>query len=172
MATTESYASSGVSPYVWWFPGSPVKVHLSLDVVRRLKEQLQLAGGKAVVEGLLFGHAAEGATEVLDFQPAAGSVADALASLAKDGGKRFLVGYYRTETGEHLRLNENNLSLARTCFAQPYQVFLVIQPTGFGPPNAGFFFHDSGGKMAEFSLMEFPFEASLLAGEERDRLKR
>jgi protein TonB len=51
-------------------------------------------------------------------------------------------------------------------------VFLVIQPSGFGPASASFFFHDGDGKMAELSLMEFPFDPSLLAGEERDRLRR
>src|SRR4029077_14210101 len=104
-------------------------------------------------------------------QPAAGRVSEIVATVSQDGGKRLLVGYYRAEAGDSLRLNDGDLSLARTFFAQPYQVFLIIQPTGFGPPNASFFFHDGDGKMAEFSLMEFPFEPSLLVGEESDWLK-
>ena len=83
-----------------------------------------------------------------------------------------LVGYYRIELSDSLRLTGADLELAQACFTKPYEVFLVIQPTGFGPPNASFFFHDKNGKMAEFSLLEFPFDPSLLAGEERERLRR
>jgi hypothetical protein len=170
MASTESYAPTGY--YVWWFPGSPLKVHLALEVVRQLREQFQLTGPQSTGEGLLFGKAIEGGTEVLDFEPTDSSVSEAVATLDHDGGRRLLVGYYRIETGDSLRLKESDLALARTWFAQPYHVFLIIQPNEFGPPNASFFFHDRDGKMAEFSLMEFPFEPSLLAGEEHDRLKR
>jgi hypothetical protein len=148
-----------------------VRVHLSLEVVRRLAEQLRPGGAETAHEGLLFGKATDGTTEVLDFQPAGGSVPQAVTALEKEGAGRLLVGYYRTEP-DVLRLNDRDLLLARTCFPQSYHVFLVIQPSGFGPPSASFFFHDEGGRMAELSLMEFPFEASLLAGEERDRLRR
>src|SRR5436305_1561713 len=64
MASAATYAPSGSSYYVWWFPGSPVRVHLSLDVVRRLGEQLQTTPA----QGFLFGKTADGATEILDFQ--------------------------------------------------------------------------------------------------------
>lgn len=166
----ESRVSRGFHYYAWWFPGSPVRVHLALDVVRRLKEQLH--HGEAPAEGLLFGKATDGTTEVADFQPAPGCVPEAVAALAKDGGQPLLVGYYRIESGDTLRLNESDLALAHACFPRPYQVFLVIQATGFGPPNASFFFHDKSGKMGSVALMEFPFDAALLAGEERDRLRR
>ena len=171
METTESYAPTGCSYYAWWFPGSPVRVHLALEVIRRLRERLQL-DQKMTGEGLLFGKVAEAATEVLDFQPAAGRVLEAIASLCRDGGQPMLVGYYRIELSDSLRLTGADLELAQACFTKPYEVFLVIQPTGFGPPNASFFFHDKNGKMAEFSLLEFPFDPSLLAGEERERLRR
>jgi hypothetical protein len=172
MPTAESYVPAGSDYYVWWFPGCPLKVHLALEMVRKFNEQFKVAGSDAIREGLLFGKAMEGATEVLDFQPAASGVPEMAATLANDAGNRLLVGYYRIDTGDRLRPKESDLVLARTCFVQPYQVFLIIQPAAFGPPNASFFFRDSDGKMAEFSLMEFPFEPSLLAGEERDRLKR
>jgi hypothetical protein len=149
-----------------------LKVHLALDVVRRLGEQLQFDTAQTTGQGILFGKTIEGGTQVLDFQPAAGSIPERVAANNHDGSQRLVVGYYRSETSDSLRLNDSDLALARTCFAQPYHVFLIIQLTGIGPPNASFFFHDSNGKMAEFSLMEFPFEPSLLAGEEDDRLKR
>ena len=100
------------SYYVWWFPGSPVKVHLLLDVVRRLREELRFDRPEATGEGLLFGKVIEGATEVLDFQSATGRVHEAVASLAEDESKQLLVGYYRIETGDSLRLNDER-SVAR-----------------------------------------------------------
>jgi hypothetical protein len=169
--TSGTYTATGLSYYVWWFPGSPVRVHLSLDVVRRLSEQLGPGGAQKGGEGLLFGKAVDGTTEVLDFQPAAGRIPEAVEALDKEGAKRLLVGCYRTES-DVLRLNDKDLLLARTCFPQNYHVFLLIQPSGFGPPSASFFFHDADGRMADLSLMEFPFDPSLLAGEERDRLRR
>ena len=166
MASAATYAPTGFSYYVWWFPGSPVRVHLSLDVVRRLREQLPTTPA----QGLLFGKTADGATEILDFQSSPGPIPESVSALAEDGGKPLLVGCYRT--GDSLTLNDGDRALARTFFAQPYHVILVVQPAEVGPPTASFFFHDADGKMAECSLMEFPFEPSLLASEERDRLRR
>src|SRR5690242_4304720 len=121
MSSAATYAPSGSSYYVWWFPGSPVRVHLSLDVVRRLGEQLQTAPA----QGLLFGKTAEGATEILDFQSSPGPIPESVAALTEDGGKPLLVGWYRT--GNSLALNDGDRALARTFFAQPYQVLLAIQ---------------------------------------------
>jgi hypothetical protein len=154
--------------YVWWFPGSPVRVRLALDVVRRMRVQLQLTSAAAAGEGLLFGSTSAGTTEVLDFQSVAAPVTDAIARLAHQKSKGSLVGYYRIEAGD-LRLKESDLALAAACFAERYQVLLLIQPSQCGPPNAGFFFHDSSGKVPEVSLMEFPFEPSWLAGEQDQR---
>ena len=173
MATAESYAPTGPRHYVWWFPGSPVKVHLHLHLVERLQDRCQNAGHGIAEEGLLFGRTVDGATEISDFQPASGrSISDLIASLPAESGKRLLVGYYRTEPGPVLRLHENDLALAKSFFPKPYQVFLVIQPNSFAPPNAAFFFHDGSQRMAEYALMEFPFDASMLATEEQNRIKR
>src|SRR5262249_40083245 len=103
----------------------------------------------------------------------AGRVPEALSGLAgaENKNKPLVVGYYRTEA-DNLRLQDRDLSLAQALFPQPYHVFLLIQPNVYDPPSASFFFHESDGKMAEFSFMEFPFEASVLAGEDRDRVKR
>jgi hypothetical protein len=157
--------------YVWWFPGSPVKVHLELGVAQRLKNRLDQAAG-APQQGFLFGRALDGITEILDFDPLAnGNLTDVLAALPEDR-KGALVGYYRTEPGENLRLNSNDLTLAAGYFAKPHQVFLLIQPGAFGAPNAAFFFHKNDHSMADFPFLEFPLDPNLLAMEERDRLSR
>ncbi len=173
MATAEKYPVTVPRHYVWWFPGSPVKVYLDLHVIEQLQERLRDTGPGVTEQGLLFGSTPEGATEVSDFEPAYNrSVPDMIAALPEEQRKHLLVGYYRAEWGDTLRLNENDSSLAKQCFAEAYQVFLVIQPNGFAPPNAAFFFHDGSHQMAELALMEFPFDASLLATEERDRIRR
>ena len=62
--------------------------------------------------------------------------------------------------------------LAEECFAKPYQVYLMIHPNGFGPPNATFFFHDGDGRMRDFAFLEFAFDPPLLASEEHERIQR
>ena len=158
--------------YVWWFPGSPVKVHLELDVAQRLKNRLEQSSPGTPQEGFLIGRALDGTTEILDFDPLISSSAlDVLAALPEER-KRALVGYYRTEPGENLRLNPNDLLLADGHFAKAHHVFLLIQSGGFGAPNASFFFHKTDRSMADFPFLEFPLDPDLLAMEERDRLSR
>ena len=170
MATVELAPSP--QHYAWWFPGSPIKVHLDLQVVRRMQEYLQNSKPGVPQEGLLFGKASAGITEILDFLPACGAdVAQLIPELAKDHRDLSLVGYYRTEPGDALRLNDHDLSLAELFFEKPHQVFLLLQETGFGSPNATFFFHEEN-RLANFAFLEFPFDASELANQERDRILR
>lgn len=173
MAIAGTYALTDPSQYVWWFPGSPVKVHVDLRVITELQERLRDTGLGMAESGLLFGRVLEGATEILEFRPASSlSVPEMIAEFAAERGKRLLVGYYRTEYGETLRLNEDDLSLFKTFFGKPYHVFLLIQPNAFAAPNATFFFYRGDQKVSEFPFLEFPLDASLLATEERDRISR
>jgi len=74
-------------------------IHI-LSVVQRLKHQWLDAGPSSSQQGLLFGETRDGATEILDFQPAThGGIASMVEELAAER-KRSLVGYYRTEKGE------------------------------------------------------------------------
>ena len=172
MATPKTVAPADHKHYVWWFPGSPVKVHLDLQVVQRLKQRLGNAGTGVSECGLLFGGSRDGATEILDFQPAlSAGVPDMIASLPTEL-KRRLIGYYRTEETESLHLNAQDLALAEKCFKGPNQVFLMMHANGFGPPAATFFFRDRDGSMAEFGFLEFPLDPSLLAMEGHDRALR
>jgi hypothetical protein len=172
MATAEIIGPVHPQYYLWWFPGSPVKVHLALSVVQRLKHQWLDAGPSSSQQGLLFGETRDGATEILDFQPAThGGIASMVEELAAER-KRSLVGYYRTEKGEAFQLTAQDLSLARDCFAKAYNVFLLVHHNRFGPANATFFFHDRDCRMADFAYLEFPFDASLLAVEQDDRRQR
>jgi hypothetical protein len=67
-------------------------------------------------------------------------------------------------------LNENDLFLFKTFFGKPYQVFLLIQPNAFAPPNATFFFSRGHRQISEFPFLEIPLDVALLATEEWDRI--
>jgi hypothetical protein len=150
--------------YVWWFPGSPVKVHVDLSVIDSLHGRLRGASE----QGLLFGTVRRGAIEISEYQPVSASdVPEAIAALPPDSPTRCLIGYYRTEHGEALRLNADDLCLFKTHFGKPYHLFLLIQPNAFAPANATFFFSRGGRKISEYAFLEFPLDSSLLAVEER-----
>jgi hypothetical protein len=173
MPTTGTRASIDPLHYIWWFPGSPVRVHVDLCVIQGLHERLRDAGRGIAERGLLFGRVFEGAIEIFEYQPVSNrSVAEAIAALPAEPRKRLLIGYYRTEHGEALRLNEDDLFLFKTFFGKPYHVFLLIQPKAFGPPNATFFFSRGARKIPEFPFLEFPLDVSRLSTEERDLISR
>jgi hypothetical protein len=168
MPTTGTATSTDPRHYIWWFPGSPVRVHVDLSVIAGLQGRLGDSGPGGVEQGLLFGRVLQGAIEISDYQPAANrSVPEAIASLAAQPQQRLLIGYYRSEHGEALRLNEDDLFLFKTFFGKPYQVFLVIQPNAFAPANATFFFSRGHRQISEFPFLEFPLDVALLATEEQ-----
>jgi len=172
LPVSESDAPADPKYYVWWFPGSPLKVHLDLQVIEGLQTRLGGGASATTEQGLLFGRVSDGATEIDDFQPASNrTVPEMIAEFLGRPGGRLLVGYYRFEQGM-LRLNEADLSLFKQFFGKPYHVFLMVQPSAFAAPNATFFFSRSDHTMPEFPFLEFPLDAFLLATEERDRLSR
>src|SRR5690242_14173140 len=109
--------------YVWWFPGAPIKIHISLGVVQRLSESFQ--NSRVAHEGLLLGKPVNGVTEILDFLPAANrSVAELVTTNDIHQGTLSPIGFYRTDSGATLRLNEADQSLAQKFFNKPHHVFL------------------------------------------------
>jgi len=171
MPITGTSASTDPRHYIWWFPGSPVRVHVDLCVIEGLQERLRDSEPERVEHGLLFGQILQGAVEISEYQPVSNrSVPETIAALAAEPRKRLLIGYYRSEHGEALRLNEDDLFLFKTFFGKPYQVFLLIQPNAFAPPNATFFFSRGHRQISEFPFLEFPLDVALLATEEWDRI--
>jgi hypothetical protein len=138
-------------------------------VIQGLQERLRDPGRGIAEHGLLFGRVSEDAVEIFEYQPVSNrSVPEALAKLSAEPRNRLLVGYYRTEPGEALRLNDDDHFLFTTFFGKPYHVFLLIQPNAFASPNASFFFSRADRQISEFPFLEFPLDVSLLATEERD----
>jgi hypothetical protein len=146
---------------------------MDFSIVQGLQERLRDPRRGIAQQGLLFGRVFEGAIEIFEYQPISNrSVPETLAKLSADPRKRLLVGYYRTEPGEELRLNEDDLFLFKTFFGKPYHVFLLIQPKAFASPNATFFFSRGDRQISEFPFLEFPLDVSLLATEERDPISK
>ena len=173
-AIDEFPAPAEPARYLWSFPGSPIQVHVDLDVVRRIQARLT-EGGSQSAWGLLVGSVSGQVTAISGFETLAKGdtteIERAMAALEKAAGGREVVGYYRTHGEGSLRLSEADLSLARTYFRNPHHVILLIQTVESGPANASFFFWDGGRITGDFSFMEFPFDASLLENTERRRVE-
>src|SRR5689334_25316447 len=94
--------SSDRSAYVWRFPGSPVKIHLSLSAVTALESQLGTAG-----EGVLIGSAEAGSVEVT--RSVAATARRPLAEILCDFEEHQIVGYYRIGRDEPLSLSAQDI---------------------------------------------------------------
>jgi len=176
MGRTVAIDEASVAPlpvyYVWSFPGSPVKIQLGLDAVERLQKQLPHPEDDAGKLGLLLGSIEGSTTEVRDFkcvsaQDLPGELAASLAAPLELSP----VGYYRIRHDGILRLTDEDLVLAETAFSNPHHVFLLIQTNDSGPATATFFFWDEGRICGDFSFLEFPFDATLLAAAEQQRIE-
>lgn len=172
-AANERPVPSEPQSYTWSFPGAPVRVQLSLEVVQRLAPRFPGKDG-AEPFGLLLGHVDGPTTIVSGFQPLASSetteVETALAELTSSSGQPSVVGHYRARQQEGLRLDENDLALAEAYFHDPSNIILVVQ-AGTGTPNATFFFWDGDRLNGDVIFLEFPFDANLLAAAERRRVE-
>jgi hypothetical protein len=152
--------------YVWSFPGAPVKVQLNLGVVDRLQQQMPPKGSTSRERGVLLGRAVGQTTEICDFESFSSSgplTKQSVTALIPASSEHSPVGYYRVHYDDVLKLNEDDLALAEALFADPHQVFLLIQLSDSGPANATFFFWDEGRMCGDFPFLEFPFDASQLA---------
>jgi periplasmic protein TonB len=150
--------------YTWSFPGS-ANVQLNLDFVSRLQARLA-----DVEQGLLLGIVNRGCTEVVDFQPLSTEEAARLRASGPPPPSETApspVGYLRVERNGDLRLNDEDLELAKTAFPNPHEVVLLIRYGGASPAKATFFFWDGGRMFGDFAVLEFPFDASSLAAMER-----
>ncbi len=173
-APTKYRQPSGV--FLWKFPGCPIRIELPIALVERLSQQLP-SGAEPDTGGVLLGppkRGRNGAISIVDYAPLpllAGDnqpgVAEQTAVLAKGFSKKeeslAVIGYYRTRRGEPICLKHDDLSIIQSLFADPWNVFLIINPSAPQGATAGFFFWEGGGVFSGFSFMEFPFDAGALA---------
>ena len=68
---------------------------------------------------------------------------DFLQRWTQPGSTPGVVGYFRSQVREGLRLNEEDIALIEAFFADPGNVYLIVQPCDAeGGPVGGFFFSD------------------------------
>lgn len=172
-----SQAATKAKSFLWSFPGCPVQIHLSLDLIERLRsEVLALAPADAEVGGLLIGSASpySADVQVSDYflVPSTGGAAQylvcangleqALASCSAT--QRNVIGYFRTHLAPRVQLRAEELECIRKSFSEPKNVFLVIRPHD-GRASGGFFFWQEGSVFGE-STLTFPFSAADLGKQE------
>ena len=164
--------------YVWAYPGCPVRILLSLNVIEQLQAEVsQSAAWRGEIGGLLIRskRSKPGTLRIVDFIPLPGeqqpsdphfklssaSLAEAIARCPSDSK---IVGYYRTDSDQRVHLRAEDLDTIQQWFKDPASVFLVIAPANNGRPTAGFFFWENGAVTANPSLT-FPFEPAKLVSE-------
>jgi hypothetical protein len=186
MSTSPPATELSQSPpeyYVWTFPGAPVRIHFKLSVVASIRKYLFNGldpdlSKCAEAGGLLLGNSSPGRVEITDFQPFEDPgqsrffvLCDAGKSLLKNAleerrgsaGSTSVVGYFRSQVRDGLRLCDEDLALIADFFPDPSHVFLLVRPDETGAPLAGFFFRDGDSIFADSSLMPFPLDERLLA---------
>src|SRR4051794_7895871 len=160
--------------YLWAFPGAPLKIRLKLSLIPRMRALIPRDGqhNSAECGGLLFGKAGPGGVSiddilVLNFERRSRhfGCTESEKSVFKEAmckHANHTVGYFRTDIREGVRLYDEDLSLISELFAQPSNVFLVIDASEAGTPMAGFFFWDSGSVFGATSFMPFPLDEDVL----------
>jgi hypothetical protein len=169
-ATSESY--------VWAHPGCPVRILLSLNVIRELQDAIaQAAQWPGEIGGLLIcaKQSERRTVRIIDFIPLTGeadlsgspfqlsseSLAEAVARCPSDSR---IGGYYRTDMYQSVLLRPEDVETIEQFFREPTSIFLVIAPTGTHSATAGFFFWENGAVAAN-PTVTFPFSASQLVAE-------
>src|SRR5437879_6494040 len=160
--------------FEWTFPGAPVRILLSLEIVSRIWNWLAgPLGFPAEAGGILLGTAAGNSVEITGFEPfprAAGE--SGLFTVTGEDRTRFgallkqwrepeggcqVVGYFRGQTRDDLRLYDEDLALVQEFFRDPASVFLTVRPSGQDEtPTASFFFWDKGSVWGDFTFMPLP----------------
>jgi TonB family protein len=98
---------------------------------------------------------------------------DFIQRWTRPGSTPGVVGYFRSQVGDGLSLNEEDIALIEAFFAGPGNVYLIVQPSDAeAGPVGGFFFSDMGTVFADCTFMPFPFDPALLTRETKAALVR
>ena len=168
--------------YVWKFSGSPIRIHVAISVISKLRQQLNAdtsvdPAQKKEIGGLLIGGIRDGRLAITDIEPLSldpGQRHFILSDSQKEslkksiaarqtGASSAIVGYYRSDVRTGIKLAEEDLVLIREFFRSPLDVFLVIRSDEEGKPKAGFFFWDAGSIFSDASFLEFPLDETLVS---------
>lgn len=175
--------------HLWEPPGKPVSIHIALDVIDRMSQEVLRAFSAvpkrgAEIGGLLLGSASAGETlsvriddfEAIECEHRFGpsyilSKNDQekfdesyLRFLAAEDKSAQVVGYFRSHTRDGMSLGPEDLELCRQLFSKPSDVVLLIKPFATRASMAGFLFLENGQFQPE-PYVQFPFRRRDLAGE-------
>jgi hypothetical protein len=178
------------SPYVWSVPDKNVVVHLDMEVLERLGNEVMRGFGAvpkrgAEVGGLLLGTIEQGEQTIVkieDFEPVecgykrgpsyllveedGHAFSIACRRWANGSGKpAYAVGFYRSNTRDGLKFAPEDVELMNHYFPQSSGVALLIRPNATRASVAGFFIREDG-VFPETTPLEFPFRRWDLTGEE------
>lgn len=165
--------------YIWTFPGAPIRVHLDLAIVERLRELL-LKTDSGQASGFLLGSATSPTTvKITDSREIPNNEGDPAKLVENMEGLRSsiqaetngltIVGFYRHRNGEGLQLEKDDLLVMQNHLSEPANVFLLIRSVPDAEATAGFFFWESGSMESRFCFKEFPFDPDRLRIEETER---
>jgi hypothetical protein len=184
-AEPHSGAAERTDSFTWTFPGAPVRINIRFDLVSRLQTELNRPkrsdqdASNVEIGGVLLGHVGRAPTTVeihdciripCEYQ-SDGLYALNVSELERlrqaDSGpeKRAVhglsvVGYFRTQSKDALRLRDAEIELVRKRFPDPSSVVLLIE-TSREQNEAGFFFWNRN-IFTPFSFMDFPFDTAFL----------
>ena len=154
--------------YTWGFTGAPIQIHLNLEVVSRLRKQIQHSekgSGELSACGLLTGEThTPGVTRILNFKPL-DTLDAASVEAAKVGASDRVVGFYRTIPTGRVSMPDDDRALAASLFCHPSSVFMFVETEKSTIGAASFCFWGEG-EIFDWPLMVFPFDAAELAVEE------
>jgi len=177
-------ARAGQATYDWDSPDRSVRIHIGLEVVARIRQEI-LANPEREVTGILLGDGfaiPRRSVVISDFTTVA--VIDskyrvgvnrrrfekALADCRMaTQGRLAVVGFYRSSP--KLCLDAGDMALMEYCFPSESHVALVVSPDGNDQLSAGFFYWTGGTLDADCRGSKFPFDADLLALPERPAIQ-
>jgi hypothetical protein len=169
-------ASRASGLWTWASPDAPIRVGVDLEMVARLRKELEKASNEGEAGGVLLGHANKSAAtlEIHGFvllPPDPESAGDyrldfaQLERLRREHGDLTVVGYFRTQEEGALHLRRPELNLVAMHFSESTDVVMLIRTTPRHAFRAGFLFWDKG-SFVPFSVQDFPLDAAALAHDE------
>lgn len=177
----------------WEAPGGATIVHLSLDVIDRLRSEAMTGLGAiprrgAEIGGVLIGHIEDTTVYIDDFEAVPceyrrgpsyvlsendHAAFETAYKRWKPGGEqqRYAVGYFRSNTRDRFAVSDDDRDLMNRYFPTAPHVMLLIRPYATRTTVAGFVAYENG-VLGEAPADEFPFLRNEVAAGERRRARR
>ena len=160
----------------WSAPEIPFSIEYLLEVMDSIRDATGRAGEAG---GVLFGTREQASIRILTWRPillplSAGDQRDLvrlLLAAKQDPALQDLqpLGWFVSRVDGNISLREPDLEIYNGFFGEPWQVTLVLRPTGAGVARAGYFAREASGSLRsgscyqEFDIEPLPRGASIFA---------